>query len=57
MSFFHRIVRVLDRIIPSQVNRTARTPNAETIDALQQTRAGSGLKEYADLDALKADHG
>ena len=32
-------------------------PNAETIAALQQARAGEGLTEYADLEDLKARHG
>ena len=31
-------------------------PNAETITALQQARAGEGLTEYADLEDLKARH-
>ena len=57
MRFFHRIARVLYRTKPSQATRTVRIPNTETIDALRQARAGSGLKEYADLDALKAEYG
>ena len=32
-------------------------PNTETIEALRQARAGTGLTEYADLEALKAEHG
>ncbi|MDE2741038.1 MAG: hypothetical protein OXI58_05590 [Gemmatimonadota bacterium] len=32
-------------------------PNAETIEALRQARAGEGLTEYADLEDLKAKHG
>ena len=32
-------------------------PNAETIAALQQARAGEGLTEYANLEDLKARHG
>ena len=35
----------------------ARIPNAETIEALRQARAGEGLTEYADLEDLKAKHG
>ncbi|MCY3664530.1 MAG: type II toxin-antitoxin system RelB/DinJ family antitoxin [Gemmatimonadetes bacterium] len=31
-------------------------PNAETIGALRQVRAGEGLTEYDDLDALKTKH-
>ena len=31
-------------------------PNAETIKALRQARAGEGIIEYADLDALKTKH-
>ena len=57
MRFCHRIARVLDRNKPSQVTRTVRIPNPETKDALRQARAGSGLKEYANLDAFKAEHG
>lgn len=34
-----------------------RIPNAETIEALRQARAGEGLTEYADLEDLKAKHG
>ena len=34
-----------------------RVPNAETIEALRQARAGEGLTEYADVEALKAEHG
>ena len=34
----------------------ARIPNAETIEALRQARAGEGLTEYDDLDALKTKH-
>ena len=34
-----------------------RIPNDESIEALQQARTGEGLKEYADLEALKAKHG
>ncbi len=34
-----------------------RVPNDETIEALRQARAGEGLTEYADLEALKAEHG
>ena len=33
-----------------------RIPNAETIGALRQTRAGEGLTEYADLEGLKTQH-
>ena len=32
-------------------------PNTETIEALRQARTGSGLNEYADLEALKAEDG
>ena len=32
-------------------------PNTDTIEALRQARAGTGLTEYADLEALKAEHG
>ena len=31
-----------------------RVPNAETIEALRQTRDGEDLTEYADLQALKS---
>lgn len=31
-----------------------RIPNAETAEALRQTRDGEGLTEYADLQALKS---
>ena len=34
-----------------------RVPDAETIEALRQARAGEGLTEYADVEALKAEHG
>ena len=34
-----------------------RIPNDESIEALQQARTGEGLKEYADLEALKSGHG
>ena len=34
-----------------------RIPNAETIEALRQARAGEGLTEYADLENLKTKHG
>ena len=34
-----------------------RVPNAETIEALRQARGGEGLTEYADVEALKAEHG
>ena len=34
-----------------------RIPNAETIEALRQARAGGGLTEYSDLEDLKAKHG
>ena len=34
-----------------------RVPNAETIAALRQAHTGEGLIEYADLEALKAEHG
>ena len=34
----------------------ARIPNAETIEALRRARAGEGLTEYDDLDALKTKH-
>ena len=34
-----------------------RIPNTETIDALLQANAGSGLNKYADLEALKSGHG
>ena len=34
-----------------------RVPNAETIEALRQARAGGTLTEYADLEDLKAKHG
>ena len=34
-----------------------RVPNAQTIEALRQARAGEGLTEYADVEALKAEHG
>ena len=33
-----------------------RIRNAETIAALQQARAGEGVREYADLEDLKARH-
>ena len=33
-----------------------RIPNTETIDALRQARAESGLQEYDSLDELKAEH-
>ena len=36
---------------------SVRIPNAETIAALRQARAGEGLTEYADLEDLKARHG
>ena len=32
-------------------------PNAETIAAIRQARAGEGLTEYANLEDLKARHG
>ena len=32
-------------------------PNAETIKALRQARAGEGLTEYADLEDLRAKRG
>ena len=31
-----------------------RVPNAETIEALRQARAGKGLIEYADLEDLRS---
>ena len=34
-----------------------KVPNAETIEALRQARAGEELAEYADLEDLKARHG
>ena len=34
-----------------------KVPNAETLAALRQARAGKGLTEYADLEDLKARHG
>ena len=34
-----------------------RIPNAETIEALRQARAGEGLTEHADLEGLKTKHG
>ena len=34
-----------------------RVPNTETIKALRQARKGVGLNEYADLEALKSEHG
>ena len=34
-----------------------RVPNTETIEALRQARIGSDLNEYADMVALKAEHG
>ena len=33
-----------------------KVPNAETLAALRQARAGKGLTEYADLEDLKARH-
>ena len=36
---------------------TVGIPNADTIEALRQARAGEGLTEYADLEDLKAKHG
>ena len=33
-----------------------RVPNAETIEALRQARAGEGFTEYADLEDLKTQH-
>ncbi len=43
----------LHRVLPFAVT----IPNTETIEALRQARTGSGLNEYADLVALKAEHG
>ena len=57
MRSYQLIVRVLDRTKPSQASRMARTPNTETIDALWQARAGSGLSEHTNLDAFKGEHG
>ncbi len=34
-----------------------RIPNNETIEAMRQAGTREGLIEYADLDALKAEHG
>ena len=34
-----------------------RVPNRETIEAMRQASTGVGLNEYADLEALKAEHG
>lgn len=34
-----------------------KVPNAETIAAMRQARAGEDLTEYADLEDLKARHG
>lgn len=34
-----------------------RVPNNETVEAMRQAGTGVGLNEYADLDALKAEHG
>ena len=34
-----------------------RVPNDQTIAAMQQAGTGVGLNEYANLEALKADHG
>ncbi len=34
-----------------------RVPNSETIEAMRQAGTGVGLNEYADLEALKAEHG
>ena len=34
-----------------------RIPKKETIEAMRQAETGDGLKEYADLDELKAEHG
>ena len=34
-----------------------RIPNTETTNALRQARSQEGLTEYADLEALKAEHG
>ena len=34
-----------------------RVPNSETIEAMRQASTGVGLNEYADLEALKAEHG
>ena len=36
---------------------SVKAPNAETLAALRQARAGKGLIEYADLEDLKARHG
>lgn len=33
-----------------------RIPNADTIEALRQARAGEGLTGYADLEDLKIKH-
>ena len=35
---------------------TVKVPNAETLAALRQARAGKGLTEYANLEDLKARH-
>ncbi len=42
----------LHRGLPFEV----RVPNAETLEAMRQARAGEGLTEYADLKAIKAGH-
>ncbi len=34
-----------------------RIPNDETKEAMRRAGTGAGLNEYADLDALKVDHG
>ena len=34
-----------------------RVPNSETIEAMRQAGTGVGLNEYADMEALKAEHG
>ena len=49
ITLFYRQV-TLHRGLPFAV----KIPNAETIAALQQARAGEGLTEYANLEDLKA---
>ena len=50
ITLFYKQV-TLHRGLPFSV----RIPNAETVEALQQTRDGDGLTEHADLEDLKAE--
>lgn len=52
LTLFYRQV-TLHRGLPFAV----KIPNAETLAALRQARAGDGLTEYADLEDLKSRHG